>query len=1402
MNTNNSGITNVDVLSVGTLYIGGKRFRDIIRSLIAEDTLEQSEIDTLRTLLTHLKTDGLTSEWIVNNDNRNAVLKTAITEIETKLAKIDTSALTETSVLTNDNRNSVLKDRLDTAATDLTSLTTRVTTAETDIDNLETRMTTAEGDIDNLETRMTTAEGDIDNLETRMTDAEGDINTAGYEIDSIKVKTKYIEVNDGDPNNDETVNAIGFGSNMLSQANTAAHKSVTLGVGLVGHGFAAEYKPNEIQRVAMSAEFGGEAIIRAQTTTLQGGTVNIGELQEGGGYETINIGGKMAHINIGSLQDPEIATYVGDPAANNSTKITIGKRADLKNTWTYLQGNFYTSESRWEDLAVTDVVTFETAASWFAGYVFSAAIPYWLAWVSLSGIPNYRYSDVVKMANNPETFGATKNHAIETSNDISVERIRVMDFTVVSLETAFDAILARLVFQAFAVHGSHSIGSIWGRTNIYAGSGEVELRVDGGAFDWAFKNAGNCNRVFLDNDHVEVVQCNGSTHTGRLRLVAAAGNIELSTGYGGVRANASKIMEITYLSQIIIGEDTSMTDTTYKMLIDTTSHTNGIKVAKGSNALLLNPDNVSSKSLTLQSGYTGTTANTLYTNADGKLMFNGVELGNVGGGGGGLEYYIPLADNVTNPAPNPTAQIATETYTNAPQRFITQSTTAVATGLHMARYVTGIINKESNPFVDGLQTIQQYLTWSENNTVGQLYGECWFQAEATGGALVYEQSYTAGVTTNGLNVLYATPILAPDGLFNLSVKSVVFPDITVDTFNNLTVTIRCRLEAGDPATANWTTLQTSTTELTFGPEFDDGTTNTLTFTEDFVINQTTKVNAPKAYRFVLFTTSPNSFGHLVQANSGNGNGDQIAYKLGSGSGDASIRVLLYDGVNAKQTIAHTTTPLLDLIELPISPPYKIGQFNNGRLAFDIFMYQPSGAVNANHQMRFFFGEGTISHIESTIKEPPAPTPTLAQVLNSGATASQDINMNSHKISGITTLEGAANGNWNVKDLTQGDRITITDNNGNYTITADDQVSGYNVKEITAGTNISVTPTNGNYEITNNAPVQDVAGGTGIEITNNGTTATIINNAAVQNLTAGTGITIEVDTATRNAVISNSATAGGKAAREQLSATSSVGLVPNKLSHYAQNWVTQIFFGVRPQDIFVSHDGRNCVYIPYGYGGSLYVQYSFDYGVTWTNSNLANFNFISICGSMTGDVLYITRFGATTGSAPNVVYSSNIFVSYDYGVTWAELTLDRTPGAANTWYNRFVDKIRCSADGSVVMATTIETVSASGVPNNGTLYISTNGGAAWVVRNLTTSLAQVADCCMSANGAIMFVAMNGVIGGYTDNGNGGIYRSFDFGATWTKVRNPISAGNYYFGVIKCDATGRFLVACDQTTSTSA
>ena len=1399
LKANTAGVYDIPSANIDTLYVRGKKFQDYITELVFEDQLEQSDIDEIKLLLQYLNTSGLSSEWIVDNNNKNQDLKTLITALETKLANIDTTALTESSVLTNENRNSVLKTAIDTATSDLTALTSRVTTAE----------------------------GDIDGVETRMTAAEGDINTAETNITGILAKTKYIQVEDGDFNDDETIQTFSIGS-VPNDITGAKHKKAFFGLGGTSQGMYLEHIDQELDEMKLYNVF-GPTTLWSQHNTLRAANTDIGYVNQNVGFygETISIGSAMSRINIGSVEDPKIgiANPVPDSDFNNSTKITIGKRTALKNTWTYLQGNFYTNEARWEDLPRTDKFTFTQLLA----FVPTTGLPLWVVSFALtSSIPNFEYSDTLVLKDGGT--GQNKTGEMTTSNELKTKGLVIFNS---------DLNIARLtpIEGTFVASGTISKTTLNGsiRNSVFldgGGDNKICLKHHNIAAsdiaEWATTEANSkVNVLEIGGDSGILIHQGASNAETDLKLVnTKGGNIVLKCGAtNGILGDAKESFTVLHdanypgaalgrLSpQAYVTDETARTNNPIARLeIDCVANRKGIRLfgydpdqpftlvadeTNITNQLINTPaitaTTATATSLVINGNYTGDTTNRLYKNADGKLFWNGVELGaNLGGGGGGLEYYIPLANNVINPAPNPTAQIATETYTNAQQRTITQSTTAVATGLRMARYITAIINKESNPFVEGLQTIQQYLTWSENNTVGQLYGECWFQAEATGGALVYERSYTAGVTTNGLNVLSGTPILAPNGLFNLSVKSVVFPDINVDTFNGATMTIKCRLEARDPTTANWTTLQTSTNTITY--TLDNQINQTLTFTEDFVHNQTTKVNAPTAYRFVLFTTSPDSHGHLIQTNSGAVGGDQIAYRLGSGSGDASIRVLLYDGVNAKQTITHTLTPTLVPIELPISPPYQIGPFNNGRLAFDIFMYQPSGAVNANHQMRFFFGEGTISHIESTINEPPAPTPTLAQVLNSGATASQPIHMDGKAITGITTLEGSSGGNWNVK-------------------------------EITAGTNISVSSTSGNYQIENSAPTQDVVAGFGIQTAKSGTTTTIINNASVQALTASSGIAISVDIPTRNATITNTGilgitagsgllvtttngvatitntvVAGGQAARDQLFATSSVGLVPNKLGHYAQNWTTQAV-SFQPEDIFVSHDGRNCVYIPAG-GTSAYVQYSLDYGLTWVNSNFTNANFVSICGSTTGEVLYISKFDPATGSAPNVLFTSRIYVSYNYGVNWSELSLDRTPGAANTWYNRLINKIRCSADGSVVIASTFATTASSGVPNNGTLYISTNGGSTWVVRNITASIAQVADCCMSSNGTIMFASMNGVLGGSTDNGNGGIYRSFDYGATWTKVRNQIAAGTFFFGVIKCDATGRFLVACDQSQTVQA
>ena len=68
-NNTNSGTAEFNVISTSALYIGGRRFKDVIQDLISEDLLEQQEITDLRNLLLYLNTTGLNQSWVVNNDN-------------------------------------------------------------------------------------------------------------------------------------------------------------------------------------------------------------------------------------------------------------------------------------------------------------------------------------------------------------------------------------------------------------------------------------------------------------------------------------------------------------------------------------------------------------------------------------------------------------------------------------------------------------------------------------------------------------------------------------------------------------------------------------------------------------------------------------------------------------------------------------------------------------------------------------------------------------------------------------------------------------------------------------------------------------------------------------------------------------------------------------------------------------------------------------------------------------------------------------------------------------------------------------------------------------------------------------------------------------------------------------
>ena len=109
----NAGVYNINALNVNSLFINGVPFQTFINELVAGDQLEQGEIDEIKQVLLYLNTSGLTTEWIVGNNNINATLKTAIDTLTTKLTYLDTTALTDSWVVNNDNRNATLKTRID-----------------------------------------------------------------------------------------------------------------------------------------------------------------------------------------------------------------------------------------------------------------------------------------------------------------------------------------------------------------------------------------------------------------------------------------------------------------------------------------------------------------------------------------------------------------------------------------------------------------------------------------------------------------------------------------------------------------------------------------------------------------------------------------------------------------------------------------------------------------------------------------------------------------------------------------------------------------------------------------------------------------------------------------------------------------------------------------------------------------------------------------------------------------------------------------------------------------------------------------------------------------------------------------------------------------------------------------
>lgn len=969
----NDGIVDIPGINVSSvLYVKGKKFEEYISELVAGDQFEQGEIDEIRQIIQYLNTSGLTTEWVVGNNNINVELKTAITALETKLTRLDTSALTQSWVVDNDNRNATLKTRIDGNDTSIGALNTKTQYVTSSTGNnstnpkLKSIFAVEVGDRDETQIHLQTTPINYVSVNSNVTDNTLNNVTIASATGTVLLSSKNIKLN---PFN--------------------ASDNIDIG----------KY-----------------------------GSSNSGQ---------INIGGSLSKINIGSVEDPIFATTIGALGYNDNTIITIGKRTTLKNTLTYLNGNINTGDSRFTSLSVTDVVTWETLASWLAGFTLSNA-PYWLAYFAISGTPNYRYSDVVKMANNYLTGGLTKNNSIETSNDLGLKKLTVIDTSVVGLSTAFDALLQRLCFQAFAVHGSHSIGSIWGQTDIYAGSGNVIMRCDGGAIDWAFKNAGNTNYVKVSNLDTEVVQCNGSGGNGTLKLGAFNGNIDMYVGTAGTQASGTKVIQVKSSKQVIIGDNNTQAnryDATSKLIIDHTNLANGLKVCKASGQTArLDHNNLSCQSFTFQDDYdiignNNVFEKTLYTTQNGaKLFYWGDQiyppLNTNTTVGGGVTYLITNPTTTTNTVPTITMSA---TYTSTSTQSIIRTGLTVGLTHQLATIKSDYIAMLGNSILSGVYEANLWATYT-GNSPANLKAKLFYVGETTdiSGFSLINKNYTNSAGSGAIQAIKTKAISVPQTVFqgffgnitgslSMDLLNVMFPSVAVATSG--TVNLGCTLKNN-----SGTVLYTFNSISSVSAGTSDRYFISLTSPTPTTINTENLTN----FFFEIAITS--GTGTISQASAKNANDANYTF-------NGRVRYLLYDGLLNPTSLTQNSTNLYALT-LPVQTCDTTEFTTFSKIQCEIYFSQVSGS-NANHQIALLFNDGNLSHIHTNITPAGSAgsTPTLASVLTtSNSAAGNEINMNNNAIRNISALIAVSGPSWTVRSLSSGTGINITnDGVGTYTI---------------------------------------------------------------------------------------------------------------------------------------------------------------------------------------------------------------------------------------------------------------------------------------------------------------------------------------------------------------------------------
>jgi hypothetical protein len=588
----NSGIFIRDILQCNALFIGGKRFQDFINELVFEDQFEQAEITEIKLLLQYLNTSGLSSEWIIDNNNKNQDLKTAITALQTKTGLLDTTGLTQSWIINDLNRNATLKTAIDLINTRLLHIDT-TSLSQTSILTNDNRNSVLLSAINSLTSSVGTNNGKL-----RYVSSTQGTNSPDTFSDFI--------VDVGDRTLNKVLLQTANGANMIAMVTNTST--------LQGQN---DYPNN---RILLNAPV-GRIQMDCKNLQLQSPLIEIGSDFAIGGACEIRLGTKRANIKIGSHQSPDF---------NEPTIITIGNRSVTQNTHTNLEGNIYTGEARFESLSKSQALTLGALLS----IITSSGLPLYINIFTALSLSSYVHSDLWGLAGS-----VVKNGDVATTNDIKVKTYSLYN-TDVNLVDLFP------VENTFIASGSSSktllLGSI--KEQVFKNGSDITLRhnnILATNINWALSEANdNVNALCIKgNDGILLHQGASSVGASMKILNSNSGKIELLIGNAGTQASCLTGLTVDWNSgqpQVICGTKGGLQNiqqTKSKLLVQQsdTAGDVGIEVVKNGispanaplNRTTISDNNVDTHSLSLKTNFTGTTTKALYLDAGDNLRYNG-----------------------------------------------------------------------------------------------------------------------------------------------------------------------------------------------------------------------------------------------------------------------------------------------------------------------------------------------------------------------------------------------------------------------------------------------------------------------------------------------------------------------------------------------------------------------------------------------------------------------------------------------------------------------------------------------------------------------------------------------------------------------------------------------------------